>query len=163
MDESGKIEIRRATRDDADVIAEYAMKLVEQHVGYDPVRFSRIADRNGMAGYYGERTAANNAAVLVVENGDKVIGFAYLEYEPILYAELAVDVAWLHDIYVDAAARGRGAGKLLMNAVREEAKRLGAGKVLLSVAARNAQGKEFFEHSGYTATMQEMMLVIDES
>jgi GNAT superfamily N-acetyltransferase len=158
--DSGELTIRRATADDAAAIAEYAMLLVEQHVGYDPVRFSRIADREGMARYYCDRTSASNAAVLVAVDGGKVIGFAYLEYEPILYAELAVKVAWLHDIFVESSARGRGAGKLLIEAVSVEAKRLGAGKVLLSVAARNASGREFFEHSGYTTTMHEMMLVV---
>ena len=161
MDDPGKVTVRPATIEDADIIAEFAMLLAEQHVGYDPIRFSRIADREGMARYYGGRTSANNAAVLVAEQDGKVIGFAYFEFEPILYAELAVNAAWLHDIYVDASVRGLGAGQLLMNAVRDEAKRVGAHKVLLSVAARNAAGQEFFEHCGFMPTMHEMMLVVE--
>lgn len=160
-DDEGQITIRRATKADADAIADMASKLVEQHVGYDPVRFSRIAGRKGMAGYYGERADAVNAAILMAENGSRVIGFAYLEFEPILYAELAVKVAWLHDIFVDESARGRGAGKMLIAAVVDEARSLGAGKVLLSVAARNTAGREFFDHSGFVTTMHEMMLVVD--
>jgi len=159
--DSGELIIRRATADDAVAIADYAMQLVEQHIGYDPTRFSRIADREGMARYYAERTSASNAAVLVAVDGGNVIGFAYLEYEPILYAALAVKVAWLHDIFVNASARGLGVGKLLMDSVKNEAKRLGADKVLLSVAARNTTGREFFEDRGFTPTMHEMMLVID--
>ena len=159
---SDEVTIRPATIRDADIIAGFAMTLVEQHVAYDPVRFSRIADREGMARYYGGRTEAENAAVLVAEMGGKVVGFAYLEYEPILYADLAVRVAWLHDIFIDNPARGSGVGRRLIDAVKSEAKRLGAGKVLLSVAARNAAGRAFFDSSGFTTTMHEMMFVIDD-
>jgi L-amino acid N-acyltransferase YncA len=137
------------------------MQLAEQHVGYDPRRFSLIGDRDGMANYYAGRAEAKNAAVLVAEDDGKVIGFAYFEFEPVLYAELAVKVAWLHDIYVDEAARGSGAGKMLLDVAAVEAKHLGAKKMLLSVAAFNVAGKEFFERNGFVTTMHEMMLVFD--
>jgi GNAT superfamily N-acetyltransferase len=156
------VSIRRATRDDADAIAGLAVELVEQHVGYDPVRFSRIGDRGGMADYYRSRTGAENAAVLVAEQAGTVIGFAYLEYEPILYAELAVNVAWLHDIYVVAEARSTGAGRILIKAIAAESRRLGAAKLLLSVAAKNTAGQTFFERYGFRNTMFEMMLELDK-
>ena len=35
---------------------------------------------------------------LIIELDGEIIGFAYLHYEPVLYAELAVKAAWLHDI-----------------------------------------------------------------
>lgn len=162
VDNGSEIAIRRATKSDADAIADLALKLVDQHVAYDPVRFSRIADRKGMVRYYGERTEAANAAVLVAGHGSQIVGFAYLEFEPILYAELAVTVAWLHDIFVDESARGRGVGKLLIAGVVDEARSLGAEKVLLSVADRNAEGRDFFARSGFTTTMHEMMLVVGE-
>jgi GNAT superfamily N-acetyltransferase len=160
--ESMAVGIRRATKDDADIIAGFAIKLVEQHVNYDAVRFSRIGSLDGMADFYRGQTQAGNAAVLVAEVQGEIVGFAYMQYEPIIYAELATKAAWLHDIFVEPAARGLGAGRKLIESVVAEAKRLGAGKILLSVAADNSVAGDFFLRSGFRTTMHEMMLVVDE-
>ena len=155
------VQVRRATPDDAEAIADLALQLVEQHVGYDPVRFSHIGNRAGMANYYGSRTTADGAVVLVVEEDATVVGFAYMEYEPVLYAELAVKVAWLHDIFIERPERRSGAGHKLIEAAAMEAKSLGANKILLSVAAKNTNAQAFFEHEGFRTTMHEMMLTVE--
>ena len=137
------------------------MKLVDQHVSYDPVRFSKIGSPDGMADFYGRQTEAENASVLVAEKDGEIVGFAFMQFEPIIYAELATKVAWLHDIFVDAAGRGSGAGKELIEAVSAEAVRFGANKILLSVAARNVAAQGFFEQAGFRTTMHEMMLGLE--
>jgi GNAT superfamily N-acetyltransferase len=154
--------VRRATRDDADIIADYAMKLVEQHQAYDPVRFARLADADGMKWFYGGQTDARNAVVLVAELDGRVVGFAYVTYEDKNYAELAVSAAHLHDIYVGSDARRSGAGQKLIEAAVEAAKGFGATKLMLSVAAKNPTAKKFFEHAGFETTMHEMMLVVGD-
>lgn len=154
--------VRKATKEDAGKIAEFSVALAEQHYGYDQVRFTRLMTRDGAAAFYGGRTDAENAAVLVAEIDGQIVGFAYTEYEPVLYAELATKVAWLHDIYVERAARNSGAGRALLEAVKTEAKRSGANKVLLSVSDKNSNAKEFFERNGFRTTMHEMMLQVSE-
>jgi GNAT superfamily N-acetyltransferase len=156
------IVVRHATREDAETIADLALQLVEQHVGYNPDRFSHIGDREAMVNYYGNLVEEKRAAVLVAVAGAGVIGFAYVEFEPILYAALAVKVAWLHDIFVMSESRGTRAGHLLIESAAREAKRLGASKMLLSVAAANTNAKGFFEHEGFGLTMHEMMLKLDQ-
>ncbi|MFL6374657.1 MAG: GNAT family N-acetyltransferase [Pyrinomonadaceae bacterium] len=153
------VAVRKATRADAARVAEFAVALFELHAGWNPRRFTQIATREGAERFYGDR--AEQGSVLVAESDGEVVGFAYFEYEPMLYAELATNVAWLHDIYVEPAARGKGAGDALIAGVREEAKQLGANKVLLSVAVQNAAGQRLFERNGFETTMHEMMLVID--
>ena len=150
--------VRRAEKSDAPAIAEMAMKLVEQHVDYDPVRFAHIATLEGMEWFYGGQTDADDARVLVAEIDAVPVGFAYLQFEPIIYEALAVKTVWLHDIYVEHDARGTGAGRKLLEAVMVEAKRFGATKILLSVAAKNDLAKGFFEKQGFRTTMHEMML-----
>ena len=157
------VTVRRATRADADAIAGFAIALVQQHVDYDGMRFSSIGSRSGMAGFYESQMDVANAAVLVVEHDGELVGFAYLQYEPMLYAELATNVAWLHDIYVAPDARGSGAGRELIGAAAVEAKHFGAAKMLLSVAAQNVGAREFFEHEGFKTTMFEMMLPVDKN
>jgi GNAT superfamily N-acetyltransferase len=156
------IVVRRATREDADTIAGLAMQLIEQHVGYNPVRFSHIGNHEAMAEYYGGLVEEKRASVLVAEDDARLVGFTYIEFEPILYAALAVKVAWLHDIFVLNEARGTGAGHLLIESAASEAKRLGASKMLLSVAAANTNARSFFEHEGFTLTMHEMMLTLEQ-
>jgi len=156
------VHVRRAEKSDAPAIAEMAMKLVEQHVGYDPVRFALIATLDGMKWFYGGQTEAANAAVLVAETDTAAVGFAYMQFEPIIYEALAVKTVWLHDIYVEHDARETGAGRKLIEAAVVEAKKFGATKILLSVAAKNALAKSFFEKQGFRTTMHEMMLVLDQ-
>ena len=150
--------VRKATKDDAAAIATYAMKLVEQHHEYDPDRFALIASFEGMKWFYGEQTESKDAAVLVAEVDGRVTGFAFVAYEERNYAELAVSAAHLHDIYVDEAGRRSGAGHALIEAVVQGAKGFGASKILLSVAAKNVVGHEFFEKNGFRPTMTEMTL-----
>lgn len=154
--------VRRATRADAAKVAEFALSLFELHAALDSKRFTQIATRHGAEQYYGERTEAENAAVLVAEVDGQIKGFAYLEYEPVLYADLATRVAWLHDIYVEPDARRLGIGSLLLSTVRDEAQRLGANKVLLTAAAGNIQGQKLFMRNGFRTTMFEMMLEIED-
>jgi GNAT superfamily N-acetyltransferase len=135
--------------------------LAEQHFCYDERRFTRVISTDGAEWFYGSRIEAESAAIFLAEIDGREVGFAYMEYEPVLYAELAANVAWLHDIFVEPDARDSGAGRKLIEAVAEEAKRQGANKVLLSVAVQNENAQQFFERSGFRTTMHEMMLPLD--
>ena len=155
------VSVRRAEKADAGKVAEFAVALADQHFGYDPVRFSRIVTVEGADAFYSNRIAAGNAVVFVAEIDGTMVGFAYMEYEPIIYTELATNVAWLHDIYIEPDSQRSGAGRELIEAVANEAKLKGANKVLLSVAFDNAKARNFFESIGFRTTMQEMMLAIE--
>ena len=61
------VEVRRATKQDAGKIAEFSVALAEQHYDYDQVRFSRLITIEGASQYYGGRSEAENAAVLLAE------------------------------------------------------------------------------------------------
>jgi len=156
------ITVRKATMDDAARVADFAVRLSEMHAEWDPKRFTRIPMSEGAVQFYGGRAQADNAAIFVAEDGESVVGFAYIQYEPVLYAELATSVAWLHDIYIEPGERGKGAGEALIQAVKKEARRLGANKILLSVAEKNNLGRQFFERNGFYTTMFEMMLGLDD-
>lgn len=153
------VKIRRAQKEDAPKIAELALKLVRQHQSYDPRRFVRLYDERQAQWFYGKQTAESGAAaVLVAEIENAIVGFAYVEYEPKNYAEMLENAAWLHDIYVEDAARAGGAGKLLIEKAIEIARELGADKLLLTVAAKNEYARQFFARRGFETTMFEMML-----
>jgi ribosomal protein S18 acetylase RimI-like enzyme len=155
------IEIRRAMPDDRDTIAKFALLLFAQHRGYDPVRFADLASVEGAAAFYGSRTTDSKAAILLAVSDGEPVGYAYMQYEAVSYTDLMENAALLHDIYLDPAARGLGAGKLLMDAVTQAAREMGADKVVLHVAAQNAVGKDFFERTGFRTSMYEMMLKVE--
>ena len=73
------------------------------------------------------------------------------------YSNLLENAAWLHDIYIEDAARAQQAGKLLIEKSIEVAREMGADKLMLSVAAKNEFARKFFERRGFRETMVEMM------
>lgn len=150
--------IRRAKPGDEARIAEFAIKLFEQHVGYDPDRFSLFATIEGAESFYRSQFLEPSVAVLVAELDNRVIGFAYIAKEDRNYAELLENGVWLHDIYIDEPARSAGAGRALIDSVIETAREMGAGKLLLTVAAKNALAQRFFEGIGFRHTMAEMTI-----
>ena len=151
------VSVRRAAKKDARIIAEFAIKLFAQHHEYAPRRFAEIASIAGAERFYGSQTEVTGAAVLVAEIENKVVGFAYLQFEAIDYANLLENAVWLHDLYVDETVRGQNAGKVLIEKAVEVAKELGADKLMLSVAAQNTTAKDFFAHHEFRETMIEMM------
>ena len=150
--------IRRAREGDEGKVAEFALRLFDQHVDYDPERFSTFANLDGAARFYKSRFDTPDSAVFVAEIENEIVGFAYIERDPLNYAELLEHGAWLHDIYVNERARAQGIGQALIKAAAEAAKGMGAQKLLLSVAAKNAAAQQVFEKSGFRRTMVEMTL-----
>lgn len=152
------VTVRRAAKADARTIAELAIKLFAQHSDFDSRRFAEVASIEGAEKFYGNQTEAKDAAVLVAEFENKIVGFAYLQYEAMNYAALLVNAVWLHDLYVDESVRGQNIGKALIEKSAAVAQELGADKLMLSVAAKNENAKAFFERKGFKETMVEMML-----
>lgn len=150
--------IRRARPGDEKRVAEFAIKLFEQHVGYDPERFSMFAGVEGAGNYYRSRFDTSESAVIVAEIDGEILGYAYIEKDELNYAELLTNGAWMHDIFIDERARSEGIGKKLIEAAAETAKELGADKLLLSVAAKNEAALHVFEKAGFRPTMSEMTL-----
>jgi GNAT superfamily N-acetyltransferase len=150
--------IRKAKPGDELRIAEFAIKLFGQHVEYDPERFSMFASVEGAANFYRSRFGTLESEVIVAEVDDKIVGFVYLEKEERNYANLLENAAWMHDLYVDETVRTEGIGKLLIGAAAEAAKKVGANKLLLSVAAGNDAAQQVFEKTGFRPTMLEMTL-----
>jgi GNAT superfamily N-acetyltransferase len=156
------VAVRRARREDAKAIAEFALKLFAQHRDYDPDRFADLSNVSGAERYYASRAEADTAAVLVAFLDEKAVGFAYLEYESLDYANLLENAAWLHDLYVDESARGSGAGTALIDAAKDAGKRFGADKLVLTVAAKNEYARAFFTRMGSRETMVEMTIGLND-
>jgi len=62
----------------------------------------------------------------------------------------------LYDIVVDPADRGRGVGRLLLDATLAALQARGAPQVVLSMAERNESAQRLFARAGFRRTMIEM-------
>jgi GNAT superfamily N-acetyltransferase len=66
------------------------------------------------------------------------------------------DTAFLYDIEVDEAERGKGFGRALLAAVEEAVRATGVGALTLNVFDSNGVATSLYESSGYATTTRQM-------
>src|SRR6476646_3572386 len=75
-----------------------------------------------------------------------MIGFSSFRGKPLIN---------IHDIAVSPEARGHGVGRKLLDAVKEEAKNLGCGKVTLEVRSDNHRAMGLYQSVGFKSSEPE--------
>lgn len=58
--------------------------------------------------------------------------------------------AYVWDLFVEPAHRGKGAGETIMRCVEERARALGLGRIALNVFGHNLAARRLYERLGYT-------------
>lgn len=161
--ENSKITIRQATINDHQEVTKYAIKLVHQHQNFNPFRFVEFENHEQqLFDFFAEEIINPKAVVLVLEVENEIVGYSFTRLEESSLVDIAPESAWLHDIYIDESARGLGAGKLLLNASIDAAKKLGSQVLILQVAAQNEFAKKLFEANGFNVATYEMMMILNE-
>jgi L-amino acid N-acyltransferase YncA len=128
---------RRATPDDAETIATIYNAGIEDGIATFETRLRTADDiRNWFTGRF---------PIVVIED-DGVIAFASTsEYRPRdCYAGVAE-----FSVYVARAARGRGAGRLAMQSLMEEARKAGFWKLVSRVFVENAASRVLLGRIGF--------------
>ena len=101
------------------------------------------------------KIAAGAASFPILEarsGGDLVaVGFASF------FLEATVPYAILEDIVVEAARRGRGIGKAVIDWVGQEAERAGCKRIFLESGVSNHHAHELFEREGFSICSVVMM------
>lgn len=167
------MEIREATRDDADGIrrvadasldATYADKLGDDIV-------AKAAEEWYAEDRLQDRLAADDVLFLVVVDGDDVVAFSESEFdahqaddsarpEPRDSRAGVAAIQWLH---VDPDYRDRGFGGRLLERTETELLEAGANRVEGRVLAANEEGNEFYQAHGYARTGQRTLDIAGES
>jgi ribosomal protein S18 acetylase RimI-like enzyme len=157
--------VRSATPADLQRIGRLGALLIEEHHGFDPRRFLAVKPRTpaDYASFLGTQLANPDVAVLVADDGEGVIGYAYAAVEGYDYMALRGPAGVLHDIIVDPGHRGRGVGRLLLEAALEFLRSRGVPRVVLSTAERNEAAQRLFAGMGFRRTMIEMTRELDDS
>jgi ribosomal protein S18 acetylase RimI-like enzyme len=150
--------IRPATRADLATIGRLGALLVETHHAFDRQRFLEPTGqtRAAYAGFLGTQIDQPDATVLVAEDKDAVVGYAYVAIEGYDYMLLRGPAGILHDIIVSPEHRGRGVGQLLLDAALDYVRAHGIGRIVLSTAAQNEAAQRLFTKAGFRRTMIEM-------
>ena len=158
MEPPDKLVIRRAVREDLPAVGRLGARLLRVHYDFDNNRFmSPTPDADeGYAWFLASQLKKNDALVLVAEREERIVGYLYAGVEPRNWKELREEAGFVHDILVDDAARGRGAGEALMTAAFDWMREQRVPRVVLWTAADNIRARQLFERLGFRATMTEM-------
>lgn len=155
---------RPASPADLPVLGRLGALLVRTHHDFDPQRFIPATPRTeqGYASFLGTQLDKTNVVMLVAERDADVIGYSYAGVEGYDYMSLRGPAGVLYDIVVDPAHRGRGVGRLLLDATLHALAAHGAPRVLLSTAEQNASAQRLFARAGFRRTMIEMTRELDD-
>ena len=130
--------VRAASRDDAAAIAEIYNEGIEDRLATFETRPRESAE---VAAWL-----EDGLPFLVASDGDEVIGFARVSSysDRCVYRGIGE-----HGIYVARAARGRGAGRALLEALCDEAERAGLYKLTSRVFTDNAASRAAHLAAGF--------------
>lgn len=90
-------------------------------------------------------------------DGDEAVGLAVFFYEYSTW--WGMPGVYVQDLYVSDELRGRGLGRILLEAVREHARGWGGRYVKLTVHHRNPAALEFYRHLGFESCDEELPLI----
>lgn len=110
--------------------------------------YAKPADLPLAARYLRDRIGADESIVLVAETGGRdIVGFCqlYPTYSSLAVARICV----LYDLYVAPAARRTGAGKALLIAAADHARREGFAQIELQTAKTNRAAQALYESLGW--------------
>lgn len=153
-----KIKVRKAEEKDAPKIAEMLISIGALHHNGRPDIYKANLQK------YNEKDVLRiledeNAPIFVAaDEEDKVAGYAFCVIKTVENSNALVDRKFLYidDFCVDEKYRKRHVGQTLMQAVTEEAKKMGIDTIELNVWEFNESAVKFYEKCGFTTQKREM-------
>ena len=149
--------VRPARSEDLPAVSRLAAALVRMHHRLDSRRFMLVEPvEDGYQWFFSRELERDAARILVAEEGDRILGYAYATLEERNWNDLLDACGKLNDLYVDPTARRVGAGRALATEMLAALKARGAPRVVLLSAWKNPEAQAFFESLGFRRTMVEM-------
>jgi ribosomal protein S18 acetylase RimI-like enzyme len=134
-----EIRIRQAEPDDLHELA----RLFDAYRQF----YDKPSDVLGAREFLQERMENRQSLVIVAEGEDSLVGFAQL-YP--MFSSVRLAPIWiLNDLYVDADMRRLGIGRLLLEASAAAARGAGAGRIVLETARENLAARALYEDAGW--------------
>jgi ribosomal protein S18 acetylase RimI-like enzyme len=133
--------IRRATPGDADSVArllnDFQVEYEEPSPGTEALE-ERYSD------------LIRNREMTVLLAGEGPDGFAQIRYRPWVYSAGPNAHAYLEELYVAPALRGKGIGRELLDAAMETARSEGATHMELGTSENDEAARALYESAGFT-------------
>jgi GNAT superfamily N-acetyltransferase len=89
---------------------------------------------------------------LVAERDGEIVGIAHYIFRPSTWA--VNDFCYLEDLFVDPAVRGTGAGRALIDALKEIAQAAGSTRLYWTTAPDNATARRLYDSVATTNRVQ---------
>lgn len=135
--------VREARADDWPAVADLLAEL-----GRPDVRGA--GDETEHAAAFSRYLERPDALALVAEDGEELLGFVDVEFRQRL--NFLTPQAWVPDLVVAESARGRGIGRMLLDAAEARARERGCWGMTLESASWREASHAFYEHVGWTDT-----------
>lgn len=128
---------------DVEIVTEVTEPLVEAFGRLMPQLSTRLAAPSREA--LERIVRSSSAALFAVRSEDRIAGMLTLVW----YDVPSGRKAWIEDVVVDAALRGRGAGEALVRAALGHAERMGVQAVMLTSSPRRAAARALYRKMGF--------------
>lgn len=136
---SSEVDVRRAGPDDLDAAA----SLFEAYLRF----YRRDHGLEAARAFLAARLEAGESLIFLGFRAGSAVGFAQV-YPT--FSSLSLAPAWtLNDLFVDPAARGSGAGRVMLRAVLDAAREVGAAAVNLETDETNTRAQGLYESEGF--------------
>jgi ribosomal protein S18 acetylase RimI-like enzyme len=153
------VAVRRATIDDAELIAALNADVQAIHAAALPLRFKPAGaesfDRAEMVGLLTD----HENLVFIAEVEGEPAGYAYAEIirRPETSLAYAYEMIYIHHISVRPASRRRGVGTALIETLRAAARERNIGDLALDVWLFNDGARAFFRRHGFAACHERLL------
>jgi len=157
------ITIRRGTTADLPALGVLGASLLRAHYAFDPQRFMAPHGdtESGYGWFLGTQLTEDDVAVFVAERAGRVVGYVYAGLEPQSWKELREAAGFIHDVVVAPEAQRLGVASALIDTACDWFRSIGAPRVILWTAEKNAAAQGLFARLGFRRTMIEMTRELD--
>jgi GNAT superfamily N-acetyltransferase len=119
----------------------------------NPIEPDRRVDGRVAEEYFAEIPAllAKGAAFIAEEAGKPLgWGLVYRDNNEVYVVEDERTIAYVRELYVDAGARGRGIGRMLISACEDWARTQGLKVVMIGVLPGNERAQKIYRNAGFS-------------
>lgn len=134
------------------------------HEGWDADRYPMRSDVVAMyERWLPERARDPRSVFLVSESEGCLTGFLVGTVEASVPIYRVTEYGFIHDVWVEPAARGRGVGRALVRSALAAFRAIGVAQVRLETATANEPARRAFAAEGFRTATQDMILVLEPS
>jgi len=158
---TGRFLIRKAEVSDAEELALFAARTFSETFGGEntPEDLAlHLAKAYGPA-QQGAELRDPAWTTLLAEEGTTLAGYAQIRTGPAPSCVTGESPIELYRFYVDSPWQGRGVAGVLMQAVKDRARRRGANSLWLGVWERNARAQAFYRKHGFVKVGRQVFVV----